>query len=123
VIESTVSPRVGWRVLKTTSSIFNSNTSKTVSLNGNAADPAEKSHSQEVFLILASISLLLVVFGLCIYFTHKVVSKVKRNRGQRKFKEKKSLKNKYPLRGEKDAQETISLYEEVPLKSSKVKTT
>mgnify|MGYP007070468150 CR=1 FL=1 len=123
VVESTVSPKVGWRVLKITSSTFNYTTSKTTSLNGNVADPAEKSHAQEVFFVLGSISFLLVVCGLSIYFGHQLIVKVNQKRGQRKFKEKKTLKNKYPLRGEKDAQEIISLYEEVPLKSSKVKTT
>ena len=109
--------------MKITSSTFNYTTSKTTSLNGNVADPAEKSHAQEVFFVLGSISFLLVLCGLSVYFGHQLIVKVNQKREQRKFKEKKTLKNKYPLRGEKDAQEIISLYEEVPLKGSKVKTT
>jgi hypothetical protein len=65
----------------------------------------------------------LVVIGLFIYFAHKVFWKSNQNRWQRKIKEKKNQKNKYLLRGEKDVQETISLYEEVPLKDFGVKTT
>jgi hypothetical protein len=106
--KTTVSPKTGWRVLKTSPSFLNTTFVKMTSLKGNAADLAEKSHSEEVFLILGSISLLLVVIGLCIYFGHKVIWKSNRNRGQRKIKEKKNQKNKYPLRGGKDVQETIS---------------
>ena len=61
------------------------------SLKGNAADPAEKSHSQEVFLILGSISLLLVVIGLFIYFAHiKFFGKVTKTEGKGKLRRRKT---------------------------------